>query len=176
MRWEELFAALEDDARGLERGARDADFADRTRSANAQVPWLARVHDASVSIRVHGAGLVRGRIVRATPSWVLLRDRESAVDTVVAVQAVMAVTGLSSGVDAASGIDQRLGWTHAWRVLSRDRSEVRTTCVDASVVRGVPEVVGRDYVQIQSYDGGRPVATPPVAVPYAAVATVTSPR
>lgn len=176
MHWEELFAALEDDARGMERGARDADIADRTRSAHAQVSWLMRCAGAKASLRVQGAGLVQGVVVRVTPEWLLIRDQGAAADRIVAVQAVMSVSGLSSEVAAAGGIDQRLGWTHAWRVLSRDRSDVCTTCVDGSITRGVPEVVGRDYVQIRAYDGGRPTGAAPVAVPYAAVATVSSPR
>ncbi len=176
MHWEELFAALEDDAREMERGVRDADIADRTRSAHAQVSWLMRCAGASVGLRVHGVGPVRGVVLRVTPEWLLLRDREATDDRLVAVAAVTSVSGLSVEVAAESGIDQRLGWTHAWRVLSRDRSEVATTCVDGSITRGVPEVVGRDYVQIRAYDGGRPTGAAPIAVPYAAIATVTSPR
>lgn len=176
MRWEELFTALEDDARGLERGTRDADFADRTRSAHAQVPWLARCVRAQVTMRVRGAGVVRGLVVRSTPSWLLLRDAGSSDDTIVAVDAVTTVSGLTAAAADQGGIDRRLGWTHAWRVLSRDRSDVRTTCIDATVVRGVPEVVGRDYVEIREYEAGRPSRVPPVAVPFAAIATVSSPR
>ena len=176
MRWEELFTALEDDARGLERDARDADFADRTRSAQAQVSWLMRCVRADLTLRVQGCGIVRGSVLRATPSWLLLRDRDSTDDTVVAVAAVTGVSGLASAAVDGAGIDRRLGWTHAWRVLSRDRSDVRTTCVDGVVVRGVPVTVGSDYVELREYDGGRPGRARPVAVPYAAIATVSSPR
>jgi len=174
--WEELFAALEDDARGMERETRDADIADRTRSAHARVSWLSRCVGADVALRVREAGVVRGVVLRATPDWLLVRDRGVVDDRIVAVQAVMSVAGLSTEVATEGGLDERLGWAHAWRVLSRDRSDVCATCVDGSVVRGVPEIVGRDYVQIRAYDGGRPTGAAPTAVPYAAIATVTSPR
>lgn len=176
VRWEELFTALEDDARGMERGQRDADIADRTRSARADVSWLMRCAHANLTIRVQGAGVVRGVVLRVTPAWLLLRDHRASDDTIVAVRAVTAVSGMASTAVDDGGIDRRLGWTHAWRVLSRDRSEVRTTCVDASIVRGVPEMVGSDYVQLREYDAGRPSGAAPIAVPYAAIATVNGPR
>lgn len=160
----------------MERGARDADIADRTRGAQAQVSWLMRCAGANVALRVQGVGAVRGVVVRTTPEWLLLRDPGAADDRIVAVRAVMSVSGLSAEVTAEGGIDQRLGWTHAFRVLSRDRSDVATTCLDGSITRGVPEVVGRDYVAIRAYEGGRPTGAAPVAVPYAAIATVSSPR
>lgn len=174
MRWDELFAALEAEADDLERRNRDADIADRTRSAHAQHGWLNRCGDSELTLRVAGAGVLRGVPDRVTPAWLLLRTG-GATDWVVSTAAVLGVTGLRTGVVPHERLDERLGWTHAWWVLSRDRSDVRIVCLDGAVVRGVPEVVGRDYVELRGYDGGRPVARPPEVVPYAAIGAVGAP-
>ena len=175
MRWDDLFTALEHEYEALGRQSRDADIAERTRSAQAQASWLMRCRNADLRLKVRGAGMVCGHVVRATPPWLLVRGAGS-VDVVVATAAVTSVTGLADTATALDAVHQRMGWTHAWRVLSRDRSEVRVTCVDASTVGGVAQTVGRDYVSLRSYDSGRPARTPPVAVPYEAIATVTCPR
>lgn len=175
MRWDDLFETLEAEAGGLERQHRDADFADRTRSAHAKVTWLLRCGSEEITVRLNGAGVLRGVPDTVTPWWMLLRTGES-MDWVVSTSAVMSVTGLSDlAAPQSSAIDERLTWSHAWRVLGRDRSNVRVTCIDATVVEGVPDIVGRDYVQLRPYDGGRPTDRPPQAVPYAAIAAIRCP-
>lgn len=175
VRWDDLFAALESEAESLSREIRDADIADRTRSAQAQTSWLMRCRGAELTLRVQGAGAVRGTVVTVTPAWLLVRDG-GPVDLVVSTSAVTTVGGLSETVSELGARTERMGWTHAWRVLSRDRSDVRITCTDATVVRGVAEVVGRDYVSLRPYDAGRPSGAAAVAVPYDAIATVACPR
>ncbi|UYM04053.1 hypothetical protein [Solicola gregarius] len=175
MRWDDLFEALESESVALQRETRDADIADRTRSARAQTSWLMRCRGVDLSLRVHGAGVVRGTGVTVTPAWLLLRDGGPS-DLVVSTSAVTAVSGLSDSVTELGLSSERMGWTHAWRVLSRDRSDVRITCTDATVVGGVAETVGRDYVALRPYDAGRPSGAAAVAVPYAAIATVACPR
>ena len=61
------------------------------------------------------------------------------------------------------------------KVLSRDRGEVQIVCLDGSTVRGVPVVVGRDYVEVREYAEGRPVGRTPDVVPFTAVAAVGCP-
>lgn len=174
MRWDDLFAALEAEADDLERRNRDADIADRTRSAHARHGWLTRCGSGELTMRVTGAGLLRGVPERVTPEWLLLRTG-TATDWVVDTSAVLSIAGLAEPDAAHRPLDERLGWRHAWRVLSRDRSEVQIVCLDGSAVRGVPVVVGRDYVQVREYAEGRPVGRMPDAVPFAAVAAVGCP-
>lgn len=174
MRWDELFADLESEADELERRNRDADIADRTRSAHAQASWLTRCGGAELTMRVIGAGLLRGVPDTVSPAWLLLRTGE-AMDWVVSTTAVISVSGLRDGSVPERPLDQRLTWTHAWRALSRDRSEVRVVCRDSTVIRGVADVVGRDYVELRAYDGGRPAGRAAEAIPYAAVAAVACP-
>lgn len=174
MRWNELFTALEAEARDLERQNRDADIADRTRSAQAKTSWLSRC-TAEVGVRVNGVGTVCGVPDTVTPTWILLRV-DGPYDWVVSTVAVMTVSGLPREPALRnSPVDERLTWSHAWRVLSRDRSEVRVWCRDGSVVHGVPETVGRDYVELRAYDEARPSGRPAEVVPYAAIAAVRCP-
>lgn len=172
VRWDELFAALEYEYDAMDRQTRDADIADRTRSAQAQTSWLMRSVGAQLTLRVRGAGLVQGRGVRATPAWLLLRG-DNSTETVVATSAVVTIAGLAATAASLDARHERMGWTHAWRVLSRDRSLVRVTCVDGAVVSGVAQTVGLDYVSLRAYDAGRPTGADEVAVAYAAIATVT---
>ncbi|MGH3357883.1 MAG: hypothetical protein ACRDO7_03710 [Nocardioidaceae bacterium] len=174
MRWDDLFAALEAEADDLDRRNRDADIADRTRSAQAQQSWLARCGGQELAVRVAGAGVLRGVPDRVATAWLLLRTGGS-TDWIVSTAAVLSVSGLSEVAVSGALLDERLGWTHVWRVLSRDRSEVRVVCSDGTVVRGVPEAVGRDYVEVRAYDAGRPVGRTTEAVPYAAIAAVGCP-
>lgn len=174
MRWDDLFAALEAEADDLDRRNRDADIADRTRSAHARHGWLTRCGPGELTLRVAGAGPLRGLPERVTPEWLLLRTG-TAVDWLVSTAAVLSVSGLAAPDAADRTLDERLTWRHAWRVLSRDRSEVQLVCLDGSTVRGVPAVVGRDYVELRAYAEGRPVGGAPDAVPFAAVAAVACP-
>lgn len=174
MRWDELFAALEAEADDLDRRNRDADIADRTRMAQAQRSWLTRCGSTRLTVRVQGAGVVRGVPDRVTPEWLLLRTG-GATDWVVSTAAVLSVGGLAEASTPLRTPDERMTWTHAWRVLSRDRSEVGVVSRDGTTVRGVPVVVGRDYVELRGYDEGRPADRTTDVLPYAAIAAVGCP-
>lgn len=174
MRWDDLFAALEAEADDLDRRNRDADIADRTRSAQAKQGWLTRCGSTELTVRVAGAGVLRGVPDRVTPEWLLLRSG-GPTDWVVSTSAVLGVTGLAESVAASGRLDERLGWRHAWRALSRDRSDVRIVCLDGTPVRGVPVVVGRDYVEVRGYADGRPLDRPTDVLPFTAVAAVGCP-
>lgn len=162
-----------------------AEIADRTRAERATVTVADRLRAAtsqSVSVRVAGVGVLQGRVSRVAGIWLLL---VTAADTewLVARTAVMGVVGLTPhAVKCRSGVDAGLGWPSTWRVLARDRARVQVVRTDASAVTGVPEKVGRDYVELRvggldlTLSPAQSRAAPCEVVPYDSIAAVRCPR
>jgi len=184
VRWDDVFADLEVEAAGLRQQERDAEIADRTRAELATVVLADRFRAAvgrSASVLVTGLGVVNGRVERVARRWVLLVAADD-VEWLVAWPAVLGAAGLPvQAVEESPGhVNSALGWPATWRVLARDRGPVQVVRLDASMVTGVPDRVGADFVELGLRDpGDASTRTPSTAVelvPYAAVAAVRCPR
>ncbi len=153
MRWQRLFADLEVDALGLDMLERDAEIMDRTRAELASIRLADRFRAAigvTVSVRVEGADGLRGQVRQVAACWLLLATSEQ-VEWLVAWSALLGVTGLPAQASPSRGsqIAERMGWPATWRALARNRDEVHVVRRDGSVVTGVPERAGADFVEIR---------------------------
>jgi hypothetical protein len=154
MRWQELFADLEAQARSLERPD-EGELSDRIRGEMAQVTLLNRLRaqvSRQVTVSVRGVGDVTGRLQRTGADWILLHAPDEVIVPLAAVMAVRdlppdAVSPQSSGV-AARGL--RL--TSVLRAAARDRSVVVLTRLDGRSLTGTPDRVGADFVDLALHD------------------------
>lgn len=164
MTWEEhLFGFLDDleqQADGLYAAERDAELADRSRSAYQEVALAARLmasleHD--VVVHVTGVGPVRGRLDRVAQGWCLLSASHQ--EWVVPFGAIGAVEGTSDRAvpEVAWSPLTRLGLGSALRRLADagERCVVRRT--DGATHDGLLRRVGHDFVEVLEgeADGGR---------------------
>ena len=148
MRWDRLFTDLEAEVAELHARDRDAEIAQLTEAELAQVSWLERLRGAVGSLVVLEAGVgapVRGRLRYVGPDWALL-DVDG-WDVLVPAAAVAGVEGIGRWA-APSAERVPLTWAAAWRTLSRDRSMVRISRRDGTVVRGRVARVGADFAEL----------------------------
>lgn len=167
MRWEKLFADLEqmvgDDALA-ERDALVQDLRDGERAATT---WR-QLAGGQVSLDVAGAGRIVGAVQSGTEQVIhLLTDR---AHVLVNPDAVVAILGSSQRAVPTSPVTSHLGWSYLFRLLQRDQDRVQVRRRDASMWTGVVLFVGADFVQI------RDDAANAAMIPYAAIAAVSCPR
>lgn len=125
MRWERLFAGLEDRYQELLDAEAAAEQADRERVAFGAVSAAQRLAGAIgtvVKVRLAGGTAVAGNLRGMGPDWLLLADLAGR-ECLLCWRAVIAV----EGVGAATGpemtsIQRRLDLRRALRGLARDRS------------------------------------------------------
>lgn len=181
MRWRELFDDLEGQLASAEAAELSAEVADRTRREAALVPLLDRLSASAgqeLGLQVHGAGLLRGRLLETGPDWLLLDERGG--ELLVPLAAVLGVTGAGAATSApdSGAIASRLDLRWALRGLARSRTGVVLTLVDASLVTGTLDRVGADHVDLAEHGRGearRAAAVRQVRlVPLRAVAVVRS--
>jgi hypothetical protein len=177
MRWEErlggLFEDLEQQADGLALVERDAEVAEQSRAEYAQVDLAGRALASTGSrlrVTVAGVGALDAVLTRAGAGWWLLDDGRQ--EWLVAVAAVGSVRGLSSRAVApeARPLATRLGLASALREVADTRGEAVLRGRDASLVSGVLQRVGADFVEVRVGEGRGHLET----VPFAALAAVRS--
>lgn len=176
MRWDELFADLEADAAGLDQRELDLEISERTRIEMRSIRSASRLASGvgrELELRVDVLGVLRGRLERVTPRWLLVAV--GAAQWLVAADAVLGVRGLRGrAVSAPPQItDTRLGWGAAWRVLARDRAAVHVVRRDGSTVDAVADRVGEDFVELALATSGPRLHE---LVPFTAVVGVRCPR
>jgi hypothetical protein len=179
MRWLELFADLEGQARALERAELEAEISDRTRAETGQVRLQNRLHHrvgGSVRLTVLGAGQLEGTVDQVGADWLLLGGP---AEVVVPVSAVLTVSDLGTASVSPEGVGvvaQRLGLTSALRAIAVDRCPVRVALRDGSTFVGTPHRVGADFVDIAVHDVGevprRDVVRGTSTVTFGAIAAV----
>lgn len=149
MRWERLFADLEAEADELAVRERDAAIAERTRAELATVRLLDRLRGSTgrtVTVRVLGGDVVRGRVGYVGPDWLLVHP-DGPEDVLVPAHALAGVDGVSA-VAAPDPERVPLSWAAAWRRLSRDRVDVRVVRTDGSQAGGLLGRVGADFAEV----------------------------
>lgn len=175
VRWDELFADLEVQARGLDAREQDVEIAERTRVELTRIDLLGRLTAGvglDLELRLDLVGQVSGRLERVTASWLLVAS--GAVQWVVALDAVLGVRGLPVRATAVrrDAVASGLGWGSAWRVLARDRVVVHVVRRDGSTLDAVADRVGGDFVELTGHvHGGRRCEL----VPFGAVVAVRLP-
>ncbi|MGI8614998.1 MAG: hypothetical protein ACR2KL_13815 [Nocardioidaceae bacterium] len=184
MRWDDLFADLEVEAAAAAEAARDAEIAERTRTELARVGLMDRLQAVvhrSVTLHVEQVGALSGTLLRVTGRWLLLEA--TTVEWLVSLSAVLGVSGLparASSPERGSAVELASSWGAAWRVLARDRTQVQVVRRDGTTVRGVPQRVGADFVELLPPpavdDSARRGGTMSELLPFAAVLAVRCPR
>lgn len=161
MGWEEhlfaLFDDLEQQAEALYDTERDAELADRSRSAYHEVTLVSRLMASTghaVALDVRGVGRLEGRLDRVAAGWLLLRG--PAQDWVLRTAAVQVVEGVSerSLPEVAWPPVARLGLGSALRRLADARERCVLHLLDGARHEAVLERVGADFVEAR-VTGGR---------------------
>lgn len=180
MRWDRLFEDLEAQLEAQARRERDAEVADRTRAERARITWGERLVGATgddLSIRVRGGASVAGELQDTGDGWLLLLTPHGR-SVIVATTAVVGVHGLRRAPQDDTRA-RRFGLGYALRGISRDRRPVVVTDIDRSDAHGTIDVVGADSFDLAEHPLDAPRRPGNVravrTVPFAAVATITSP-
>ena len=155
MRWEELFADLEAQARALERADDVAEIGERIRGEVARVTLVNRLRaqlSRQVSVSVWGFGDVSGLLQRVGSDWLLI---EADRDTVVPLAAVMSLVNLPPDAVSPEGVgavSSSLSLASVLRAVARDRSPIVVTRRDGRSLVGTPDRVGADFVDLALHD------------------------
>lgn len=165
MRWDRLFAEIEQQAADEDLLERDALVADLAEEEDAETSWSDLV-GSRTRLRVLGAGVVEGEVLGVRPA--LLHVRSGGRDVLVASTAVLSVAPPGPRRPPAAEVVQRLGWSAAWRLLRDEATEVVVVLVDGSRVAGRVARVGRDHVELVGETGGAELLA------YRGLATVTT--
>lgn len=166
MRWERLFADLEDQAEDEALAERDALAADLRDEHWGSLSWRDLLGD-SVTLDVVGAGRISGTVVAHNATFVHVRH--PTLDHVVAVPAVSSVVATHGDPRPQGPVTQRLGWTHVCRRARDDGDEIHLVRADGSALDGLVDVVGGDFVRLRPTSGAEPTAV----VPYVAIAVLS---
>ncbi len=159
MRWQELFADLEAQARSLEQADLEVEIADRTRGEVGEIQLVNRLRSAlgtTVGLQVQSVGLVQGRLERVGSDWLLVTTPDEVVIALGAVSAALELTATAVSPHAVSPIASNLSLTAALRALAVDRSAVTVRLRDGSSYSGTPDRVGADFVDVSLHDLGEP--------------------
>jgi len=158
-RWEGLFADLEAQLSAAAIADRAAEAEARARVEAGQISIVDRLRAAigeDVRVRCSGGLLLRGRLLRVGPEWLLLEELNRQ-EIVVPVAAICSTTGhgrLSAGPERGSAVSSRLGLRSALRAVSRDRAQVTVYLVDGSSVDGTLDRVGADFADLAVHPVG----------------------
>jgi small nuclear ribonucleoprotein (snRNP)-like protein len=156
-RWAALFDDLEGEFEAARAMELDAEVRDRARREVARLALADRLTTAighPLTVRVHGAGTVRGTLTDAAPEWLLLT--EAAADSLVPAHAVLHLAGLSGLSEEPTRTVKRLTLTYALRGLARRRTGVTVTLTDGSTLSGTLDRVGADFVELAEHAPGEP--------------------
>ncbi|HEX6447475.1 MAG TPA: hypothetical protein VF053_20435 [Streptosporangiales bacterium] len=184
MRWERLFADLENELAAAAAAERDAEIAERTRTEVAKLRLVDRLRVAGgveVTVALLGGGDWCGAVLDTGPDWVLL-GRGHRGDALVSLDAVAAVTGLPpwSAVPGSEGrVAERFRVGAVLRGIARDRAAVRVVLRDGGAHHGTVDRVGADFLELAEHDPGEPRRPGAVRrvrlVPFSALAAVVTP-
>jgi small nuclear ribonucleoprotein (snRNP)-like protein len=158
MRWEDLFADLEQQWDALAEGERQAEIAERTRAEFAQLTLVDRLRGSEgreVRVRTRGGQDAEGRLGRVGADFLLLVLPRC--ECVLPLSAVSAVTGLGDASvpeSAAGAVRARLGLGSVLRRVATDRSQVSLVTSDGAVLNGTLQRVGSDFVEMAVHEPG----------------------
>jgi hypothetical protein len=179
VRWQELFDDLDGQAEAWQRAERDAEVADRTRAETGQVTLLSRLRSLEgrdVSLRLGSGVAVSGRLARLGVDWLLVTCPQEVLIPLVSLAAVDNLPWESVSPQGAGAVASRLTLSSVFRAMAVDRARVTVAFHDGSSVRGTPDRVGRDFVDLALHrpeDGPRVTAVSRrLTVAYGAISAV----
>lgn len=128
MRWDRLFAELEDRFDQLADEQAAAERADRERVAIGAVTAVERLSGAlghQLRLGLAGGAVVAGRLRAVGPDWLLLVEGQER-DCILPWRSVTVVHGLTAATGPPpAGLDLRFDLRYALRGLARDRAAVQ---------------------------------------------------
>lgn len=159
MRWQELFADLEAQARSFEQADLELEISDRTRGEVAEIELANRLRAAigtAVRLQVQAVGLVEGRVERVGRGWLLVATPHDVVIALSAVGAALDLTAAAVSPEGLSSVTSNLGLSAVLRAIAVDRSAVTVRLRDGSSYSGTLDRVGADFVDLSVHDLGEP--------------------
>ena len=125
LRWERLFAGLENRYEELADAAASAEHADRERVAFGAVTAVQRLAGAigtPVRMRLEGGAVIAGELRAMGPDWLLVTEAAGR-ECLIRWAAVIAVEGVTTGTgQELTPMQRRLDLRRALRGLARDRA------------------------------------------------------
>lgn len=155
MRWQELFADLEGQARSFEQAEHVSEVADRTRAELAQIGLVNRLRaglGGPLSLVVSGAGEVAGTLRRVGADWLLVSCPDEVIVPLAAITMVRDLPPRALSPQGVSAVASRVAMTSALRAVARDRCVVSATLRDGAVVVGTPDRIGLDFLDLALHD------------------------
>ncbi|MBA2523674.1 MAG: hypothetical protein H0V25_10155 [Solirubrobacterales bacterium] len=157
MRWDDLFADLEGQARALESLETEAEIADRIRVELGQVTLLNRLRaqvGTTVRLRVDGAGEVTGELAQVGADWLLLKAPDELIVPSAAVAGGIDLPVAAVSPEGVSALSSRLRLTAALRGIAVDRCPITVTLRSGERVFGTPDRVGADFIDVAMHERG----------------------
>jgi hypothetical protein len=157
MRWDQLFADLEGQARARDELELEAEMSDRVREELGQISLLNRLRaqiSQPVTLVIDGAGRMRGDLVQVGADWLLLRTPHEVVIPLGALIGASDLPAAAVSPDGVSVVSGRLRLTAALRAVAVDRATVTVTLRSGDTVIGTPDRVGSDFVDLAVHDRG----------------------
>lgn len=179
MRWDQLFADLEGQARGIEDLEREAEITDQVRVELGQTTLLNRLRaqdQQPVTLIVDGAGRIQGDLAQVGADWLLLQAPHELIVPVAALIGASDLPAAAVSPDGVSLIASRLRLTAALRAVAIDRCAVTVTLRSGDTVIGTPDRVGADFIDLAVHERGeaprRSSVRTRLTLAFAAIATV----
>lgn len=151
MRWNALFADLDQRFAAMSDADEDAELPDQVRvvyGATTVQQRFAGAEGADVTVDLCTGARLSGELARVGADWLLLRPVGPA-EVVVALSAVVGADGLTARTGAPlSALQGRLDLRRALRALARDRSPVQLHDTAGRYTAGTVDRVGADHVEL----------------------------
>jgi hypothetical protein len=157
MRWDQLFADLEGQARARDELELEAEMSDRVREELGQISLLNRLRaqvSQPVTLVIDGAGRMRGDLLQVGADWLLLQTPHEVVIPLAALIGASDLPAAAVSPDGVSVLSSRLRLTAALRAVAVDRATVTVTLRSGDTVIGTPDRVGADFVDLAVHDRG----------------------
>ncbi len=157
MRWQELFADLEGQARSLEQADQRSEVAERTRAEVGQISLINRLRahvSRPVTLMVVGAGDITGQLRRVGADWLLVAAPDEVIVPLSAVSAAADLPPAAVSPEGVGVVASRLGLGSVLRAVARDRGSVALHLRDSVVVVGTPDRVGFDFLDLAVHEPG----------------------
>lgn len=175
MRWESLFADLENQMVAAEEEDRRADVSARTRSDRASVELVGRLL-ASVGrplqVLTSDGMSVEGVLTEACGAWVLLVDAQHREHLIPLAQ-IAGLIGAAAFVAPAGVVDRRLTLASALRAIARDRARVEVV-TQGYCWWGVINAVGSDHCDLDRGRDTGAASRAGVTVPFHTLVRISS--
>jgi hypothetical protein len=157
VRWEQLFADLEGQAKAMQELELEAEMTDRIRVELGRITLLNRLRAQvgdQVTLVLDGAGRVQGDLMQVGADWLLLASPDELIVPTAALVGVSDLPSTAVSPDGTSVVSSRLMMTAALRAVAVDRCAVTITLRSGDTVIGTPDRVGADFVDLAVHERG----------------------